>query len=291
MSMRAMRDELREAKENRGAAIGLAVFTPHARPDRGRAVQPWSATTSTASSTRTPRSPPRSRRPSGWHGCWPSPRWPSTRWRWTPAAIAAALTAIREQLELVRTLKAQLTSISTATKAVWTGLDTMRSNILARVTEAETEIRAATDARARRPSGPYGSGAVRTGRLRDPDQGAVGAGCHGGGHLGRARRRGSRSLRAPPKPVHGVPMRRRLAAFAARHAHRPPRGRSGERGGTEPDARAPDPDAEHPARPQRRAQPRADPPSRRRRRPSAAPTPIRRRRSTPAPVDRRPGSR
>ena len=58
------------------------------------------------------------------------------------AAIAAALNAIREQLEVVRTLKAQLTSISTATKAVWSGLDQMRSNILARVTEAEAEIRA-----------------------------------------------------------------------------------------------------------------------------------------------------
>ena len=57
------------------------------------------------------------------------------------AAIAAALTAIREQLEVVRSLKAQLTSISTATKAVWTGLDTMRSNILARVIDAEAEIR------------------------------------------------------------------------------------------------------------------------------------------------------
>ena len=37
------------------------------------------------------------------------------------AAIGAALTAIREQLEVVRALKAQLTSISTATKAVWSG--------------------------------------------------------------------------------------------------------------------------------------------------------------------------
>ena len=58
------------------------------------------------------------------------------------AAIGAALTAIREQLEAVRTLKSQLTSISNATKAVWTGLDTMRSNILARVLEAEGELRA-----------------------------------------------------------------------------------------------------------------------------------------------------
>ena len=44
-------------------------------------------------------------------------------------------------LEVVRQLKAQLTSISTATKAVWTGLDTMRSNILTRVIEAEGELR------------------------------------------------------------------------------------------------------------------------------------------------------
>ena len=57
-----------------------------------------------------------------------------------PAAIGAALTAIREQLEVVRTLKSQLTSISNATKAVWTGLDSMRSTILARVAEAEAEI-------------------------------------------------------------------------------------------------------------------------------------------------------
>ena len=32
MSMRAIRDELREAKENRGAAVGLVVFTPHHAP-------------------------------------------------------------------------------------------------------------------------------------------------------------------------------------------------------------------------------------------------------------------
>jgi hypothetical protein len=57
------------------------------------------------------------------------------------AAIGGALTAIREQLEVVRTLKAQLTSIMTSTKAVWTGIDTMRTGILARVVEAESELR------------------------------------------------------------------------------------------------------------------------------------------------------
>ena len=65
------------------------------------------------------------------------------------AAVASALNGIREQLELVRTLKSQLTSISNATKAVWTGLDSMRSAILARVADAEAEIRTGAEARAR----------------------------------------------------------------------------------------------------------------------------------------------
>jgi hypothetical protein len=59
------------------------------------------------------------------------------------AAIGAALIAIREQLELVRQMKAQLTSISNVTKTVSSGLDDMRSGILARVAEAEAEIQTA----------------------------------------------------------------------------------------------------------------------------------------------------
>ena len=87
--------------------------------------------------------PRRSRRPSGWLDSSVWRRSSSVRSDVDAAAIATALTAIREQLEVVRQLKSQLTSISNATKAVWAGLDTMRSNILARVTEAESEIRAA----------------------------------------------------------------------------------------------------------------------------------------------------
>jgi hypothetical protein len=63
------------------------------------------------------------------------------------AAIGAALAAIREQLEVVRALKSQLTSISNATKTVCTGLDGMRTTILSRVAEAEAEL-----------SGPVGKG-------------------------------------------------------------------------------------------------------------------------------------
>lgn len=143
MSMRAIRDELREAKENRGAAIGLVIFTPKHAP---AGVAPFSLVGDDVYCVIDPDAPE------------PATLGAAVRLarllalaslaehevEVDPAAIAAALMAIREQLELVRTLKASLTSISTATKAVWTGLDTMRSNILARVTEAEAEIRAAT---------------------------------------------------------------------------------------------------------------------------------------------------
>jgi hypothetical protein len=58
-------------------------------------------------------------------------------------AITKALTGVREQLEQVRSLKTQLTSITTVTKSVTDGLDAMRSGIIARVTEAEAELRGA----------------------------------------------------------------------------------------------------------------------------------------------------
>ena len=72
------------------------------------------------------------------------------------AAIGRALAGVREQLEAIRALKTQLTSVSNATKAVWTGLETMRTGILARVAEAEAELRVAQAATA-----ALGDGAAR----------------------------------------------------------------------------------------------------------------------------------
>jgi len=61
------------------------------------------------------------------------------------AIIAAAMTAIRGQLECVRALKMQLTSIGTAARDANGGLDKLREAILASVADVE---------RALRPSGP-----------------------------------------------------------------------------------------------------------------------------------------
>ncbi len=144
MSMRAMRDELREARENRGAAVAVAVFTPTHAPT---GVAPFSVVGGDVYCVVDPEAP----EPATLEAAIRLARLlalASLAERDVTvdaAAIGTALTAIREQLEVVRQLKTQLTSISNATKAVWTGLDTMRSTIIARVGEAEAEIRAAAD--------------------------------------------------------------------------------------------------------------------------------------------------
>ena len=111
MSMRAMRDELREAKENRGAAVGARHLHAGPRAVRGRAVQPGRR-------RRLLRHRPRRSRSGHARGGVRLARLLALaslvehEVEVDAAAIAAALTAIREQLEVVRQLKTQLTSIS-----------------------------------------------------------------------------------------------------------------------------------------------------------------------------------
>ena len=142
MSMRAMRDELREARENRGAAVAVVVFTPAHAPT---GVAPFAMVGGDVYCVIDPEAP----EPATLEAAIRLARLlalASLAERDVTvdaAAIGAALTAVREQLELVRQLKSQLTSIGNTTRAVSTGLDEMRAAILARVTEAEAEIRTA----------------------------------------------------------------------------------------------------------------------------------------------------
>jgi hypothetical protein len=139
MSMRAIRDELREAKENRCAAAAVVVFTPAHAPT---GIAPFTLVGDDVYCVIDPEAP----EPANLEAAVRLARLMALaslverEVEVDAAAIRTALTGIREQLEAVRTLKAQLTSISNATKAVWTGLDQLRSNVLARVAEAEAEI-------------------------------------------------------------------------------------------------------------------------------------------------------
>jgi hypothetical protein len=141
VSARAMRDELREARENRGACVAVAVFTPAHAP---AGIAPFNVIGDDVYCVIDPVSP----EPATLEAAVRLARLlalaslSEREVEVDAAAIGTALTAIREQLEMVRQLKTQLTAIGTTAKQVYTGLDTMRSGILARVIEAESEIRA-----------------------------------------------------------------------------------------------------------------------------------------------------
>ena len=140
ISGRAIRDELREAKTNRGAAVGLVIFsTLHApagiAPFDIRAGDVYCVIDPLAPDAATLEAAVRLAR------LLAAATLVDHEVEIDAAAVSAALAGIREQLELVKALKSQLTSVSNATKAVWSGLDLLRSNILARVTEAESELR------------------------------------------------------------------------------------------------------------------------------------------------------
>lgn len=142
ISMRGIRDELREARENRGAAVGLAIFTPAHAPS---GVAPFTIVGDDVYCVVDPDEP----EPAILEAAVRLARLLALaslsehEVEVNAAAVAAALTGIREQLDAIKTLKSQLTSIGNATKAVWQGLDTLRGGILARVAEAEAEIRTA----------------------------------------------------------------------------------------------------------------------------------------------------
>jgi hypothetical protein len=140
MSARAMREELREARENRGAAVAVAVFTPAHAPS---GVAPFTVIGGDVYCVIDPETPEAATLEAAIRLARLLALASLAERDVTvdAAAIGAALIAIREQLELVRQMKSQLTSIANATRTVTMGLDEMRSGILARVAEAEAEIR------------------------------------------------------------------------------------------------------------------------------------------------------
>ena len=140
VSGRAMRDELREAKSNRDAAVAVVVFTPaHApagiAPFDVRAGDVYCVVDPAAPDAATLEAAVRLARLLALQ---------TLRTRDVEvdaAAVAEALKGVREQLETLRALKLALTSIGSSAKEVYAGLDRLRDGILARIWEAEAELR------------------------------------------------------------------------------------------------------------------------------------------------------
>lgn len=142
MSGKAMRDELREAKENRTAAVGLVVFTPAHAP---AGIAPFDVRGGDVYCVIDPADPD----PATLEAAVRLARLvalASLREQRTEIdgeAIRAALTAVRAELEAIRGIKSTLTSIATSTASVQACLDRLREAIIARIAEAEAEIRLA----------------------------------------------------------------------------------------------------------------------------------------------------
>ncbi len=147
ISARAMRDELREARENRGAAVALAVFTPAHAPS---GVAPFAVLGGDVYCVLDPADP----EPAFLEAAVRLARLlaftslKEAEIEVDAAAIGTSLAGIREQLEAIRAMKTQLTSIGNATKLVHTGLERLRDGVLSRIVEIETELRTVRHAQA-----------------------------------------------------------------------------------------------------------------------------------------------
>ena len=143
MSMRAIREELRDAKENRGAAIGLVVFTTAHAPS---GVAPFHVLGNDVYCVIDPAVP----EPATLEAAVRLARLLALATltehevEVDAAAVRVSLIGIREQLEAIRQMKSQLTSMAGVSRAVTESLDAMRAGILARVVEAEQELSASS---------------------------------------------------------------------------------------------------------------------------------------------------
>ena len=141
MSGRAMREELEAAKRNRAACVALVCFSTAHAPS---GIAPFDVRAGDVYCVLDPEAPDRAVLEAAVRlaRLLALATLREQESDIDPTAIAAALVAIRNQLEAIRTLKTQLTSIGTASLAVNAGLDKLREGVLAHVAEAEEQLRA-----------------------------------------------------------------------------------------------------------------------------------------------------
>ncbi len=140
MSVRSIREELREAKDNRSAAVGLVIFSPEHAPS---GVAPFDVRAGDVYCVVDPAQPD--------HAVLEAAlrlarllALASLREVQTEVdveTIRAALLAVRAELDALKGIKSTLTSISNSASGVQQQLDRLRDAIVARLAEADTGIR------------------------------------------------------------------------------------------------------------------------------------------------------
>ena len=142
MSARAIRDELRDAKENRSASAAVAVFTPQHAPE---GIAPLALVAGDVYCVVDPESPERAFLEAAVRlaRILALATLRDTTVELDAERVSLALRGIREQVEAIRRMKTQLTSIGNVSRDVATGLDRLREAVLARVCEVEAEVKVA----------------------------------------------------------------------------------------------------------------------------------------------------
>ncbi len=142
ISGKQMRAELAEAKRNRAAQVGLVVFTPSHAP---AGIAPFDVRLGDVYCVIDPEAPDAAVldaavRLARLHGL---ATLAEQELEVDTAAIGAAIIAVRSQMETIRALKMQLTSIGTAARDVHAGLERLREGVMAGVAEVERALRVA----------------------------------------------------------------------------------------------------------------------------------------------------
>jgi len=142
ISGKQMRDELAEAKRNRAAQVGLVVFTPSHAP---AGIAPFDVRLGDVYCVIDPEAPDpavldAAVRLARLHGI---ATLAERELEVDTAAIGAAIIAVRSQMDTIRALKMQLTSIGTASREVNAGLDRLREGVLSGVADVERALRVA----------------------------------------------------------------------------------------------------------------------------------------------------
>jgi hypothetical protein len=141
LSWRQIREELEAAKQNRTAAVAVAVFTPAHAPS---GVAPFDVRFGHVLCVVDPEAP------DGATLCaairlarlYALATLAEREVNVDPARVLAAITAVKSELDSIKAMKTQLTSVGRVAAEVSSSLDRMRDQVLARVAEAEAELRA-----------------------------------------------------------------------------------------------------------------------------------------------------
>ena len=139
VSWRQIREELADAKRNRGAAVALAVFTPLHAPS---GVAPFDVRSGHVVCVIDPQAPDDGTLSAAVRlaRLYALASFENRETEVDAARVLQAVAAIRGELDLVRGLKMQLTSIGRAAGEVSQGLERMREQVIARVADAEAQL-------------------------------------------------------------------------------------------------------------------------------------------------------